>query len=144
MIALITAAALTLAADAVPEAARHTIAQANAAWLEAMKHQDAAAIAAVYGDEAIFVTPTGESLRGRAAIEAFERARFAQTGRVVDGRIEDDGLTTAGRLVYEWGHATLQIERPDDRATVTGRFLTVWSPDASGRWRIIRNLSLPE
>jgi len=26
---------------------------------------------------------------------------------------------------------------------VKGRYLTVWSQDASGRWRILRNLSLP-
>ena len=54
---------------AIPAAARKTISETNAAWLEAMKRQDAAAIAAIYGDEAVFITATGEPVRGRAAIE---------------------------------------------------------------------------
>jgi SnoaL-like protein len=39
----------------IPAAARLAIAETNAAWLEAMKRQDAAAIAAIYGDEAVFI-----------------------------------------------------------------------------------------
>jgi len=129
---------------AIPAAARRTIAETNAAWLQAMKRQDAAAIAAIYGDEAVFITATGETLRGRTAIEKFERERFGAAGRVVDGAIEDDGVAPAGELVYEWGHATLRVAAPDGNLrTVTGHFLTVWATDASGRWRIIRNLSLP-
>jgi len=130
------------AAD-VPADARRTITETNAAWLQAMKRQDAAAIAAIYGDDAVFVTPTGEALKGRAAMERFERERFAQTGRVIDGTIEDDGLARTGAYVYEWGHAALTVERRDGKTShVVGRFLTVWSADAHGRWHIIRNLSL--
>lgn len=129
---------------AIPADARRTIAETNAAWLQAMKRQDAVTIAAIYGDEAVFVTPDGQSLRGRAAIEAFERGRFQKSGRVLDGTIEDDGLASAGPYVFEWGHATLRVAQgAGGPATVTGRFLTVWSGDSRGRWRIIRNLSLP-
>jgi uncharacterized protein (TIGR02246 family) len=128
----------------VPQAAQRTIADANQAWLEAMKRQDAAGVAAPYADDAVFVTPTGETLHGRAAIEAFHRERFQKSARVIDGQIADDGMTLEGQLVYEWGHATLRVAGTDGKTTsATGRFLTVWSPDASGRWRIIRNLSLP-
>ena len=66
-----------------------------------MKRQDAVAIAAIYGDEAVFITATGDALRGRTAVEAFERERFQK----LDGMIEDDGLTRSGAFVYEWGHA---------------------------------------
>jgi uncharacterized protein (TIGR02246 family) len=137
-------ALLGIADSPIPAAARKAIAAANAAWLEAMKHQDATAIAAIYGDEAVFVTPGGEALRGRAAIEKFERDRFATAGRVLTGTIEDDGLAHTGPFVYEWGHAALRVLRNDGTSgTVTGRFLTVWAADRDGRWRIIRNLSLP-
>jgi ketosteroid isomerase-like protein len=139
----IVLAAAVMQDATIPAAARQAIAETNAAWLAAMKRQDAAAI---YGDEAVFVTATGETLRGRTAIEHFERERFTATGRVLDGTIEDDGLARSGRFVYEWGHATLRVERSDastSKRTVTGHFLTVWSVDSSGRWRIIRNLSLP-
>src|SRR5262249_36393008 len=131
-------------ADTIPAAARRTIAEANAAWLEAMKRQDASAIAAIYSDQAVFITPDGDTLRGRAAIENFERDRFLKTGRVLEGTIEDDGLTQTGPYVYEWGHATMRVARPDGTSRrVSGRFLTVWAADSRGRWRIIRNLSLP-
>jgi uncharacterized protein (TIGR02246 family) len=128
---------------AIPTAARKTIAATNAAWLEAMKRQDATTIAAIYGDEAVFITATGEAVHGRAAIEQLERERFGKTGRVVDGTIEDDGLARTGELVYEWGHVTLRFVATDGTSSVVnGRFLTVWAPDSKGRWRIIRNLSL--
>lgn len=130
--------------SAIPAAARKTITETNAAWLQAMKRQDAATIASIYGDEAVFVTPDGHALRGRTAIETFERGRFEQDGRVLDGTIEDDGLAATGPYVYEWGHATLRIAHGTAApTTVQGRFLTVWSADPHGHWRIIRNISLP-
>jgi|SRR5581483_3728570 len=142
---LLAALAAATGPSSIPDAAAKTIAATNAAWLEAMKRQDAAAIAAIYGDDAVFVTPTGDPLRGRAAIEAFERDRFARSGRVLDGSIEDDGVTQTGAYVYEWGHATLRVAgRGAASSSVTGRFLTVWAQDAAGRWRIIRNVSLPD
>src|SRR5262249_28961696 len=128
----------------VPRAARQTIAAANAAWLRAMKRQDAAAIAQPYADDAVFVAATGEAVRGRSAIEQFSRDRFTKIGRVVGGKIVQDGLTRVGTMIYEWGHADLQLSRDGGTTTSKGRYLTVWRPDASGRWRIIRNLSLPE
>ena len=144
-VALVALSLLTMSdADAIQASARRTIVETNAAWLQAMKRQDAVAIAEIYGDDAVFVTPTGEALRGHTAIANFERERFEKTGRVIDGTIEDDGLTQIGPYVYEWGHATLRVALPDGTSSpVSGRFLTVWATDARGRWRIFRNLSLP-
>jgi ketosteroid isomerase-like protein len=99
------------AAAAIPAAARKTIAETNAKWLEAMQRQDAAAIAAIYGDDAVFVRAGGDVVRGRGALERFERERFAQTGRVLEGTILDDGLTRAGELIYEWCHVTMRVRR---------------------------------
>lgn len=130
--------------DEVPPAVKQTIAKANNDWLTAMKAQDAAGVAAPYADDAVFVLPTGDSVQGRAAIERMSRERFARTGRVVDGTIGDDGLTRTGQYVYEWGHANLRVAAGEGRTVASGgHFLTVWAADANGRWRIIRNLSLP-
>jgi uncharacterized protein (TIGR02246 family) len=129
----------------VPLAARRTITAANTAWLRAMKRQDAAAIVEPYDEEAVFVTATGEAVRGRSAIERLMHDRFAKIGRVVGGTIVEDGLTRVGTMIYEWGHAELQLSHDGGKPAVSkGRYLTVWKADASGRWRIIRNLSLPE
>jgi ketosteroid isomerase-like protein len=57
---------LTVRVDAaIPAAAPKTIAETNAAWLEAMKCQDTAAIAAIYGDEAVLITLAGSLSRSR-------------------------------------------------------------------------------
>ncbi|MGE5362009.1 MAG: hypothetical protein ACM3NQ_23585, partial [Bacteroidales bacterium] len=57
-----------------------------------------------------------------------------------------DGATMQGRLIYEWGHARLELVRegaaPEESR---GRYLTVWQKNGkTGRWEIVRNLSLPE
>jgi uncharacterized protein (TIGR02246 family) len=137
------AAAARRSAPEVPVAARRTIAKANADWLEAMKRQDAPAIANVYGDDAIFVASDGRVATGRAAIEQLSRERFTTMGRVVDGTIADDGMTRAGELIYEWGHATLRVNKDGRASQAGGRFLTVWAADSAGSWHITRNLSLP-
>ncbi len=132
--------------DAVadPRAARQAIERANADWLDAMKREDADAIAAPYDDAGVFVTATGRSVVGPLAIAALMRERFAQEGRVVDGDIVQDGLTQVGSQIYEWGHVDLRLQRGAERPTqVKGRYLTVWNQDADGRWKILRNLSLP-
>jgi len=140
-------AAVPAAADsgAVPADARATIDSVNAAWLPQLQRKDAAGIAEPYADDGVLVTATGETFRGRAAVEQAMRASLAGIGAAhVGGRLVQDGITRVGDLIYEWGHAELEITRPGARpARVTGRYLTVWRQDATGRWRILRNLSLP-
>jgi uncharacterized protein (TIGR02246 family) len=129
---------------AIPADARAAIDRANGDWLPAMKRQDARAIAEVYADEGVFVLPNGDSVKGRAAIEQLMRDRFSRTGPVVDGTLQQDNLVAAGSMIYEWGHAEIGFGGRGNLppSHVTARYLTVWQRDASGRWRIIRNLSL--
>ena len=148
-------AASTLAAQAgsapaadstsVPARARAAIDSVNAAWLPALQRRDGAAIADAYADDGVLVAATGETDRGRAAIERVMREAAERVGTVLGGKLVQDGITRAGPLIYEWGHAELEIARPGGAAParVTGRYLTVWRQDGDGRWRIIRNLSLP-
>lgn len=128
----------------VRSAVRQTIERENADWVDAMKREDATAIAEPYDDAGVFVTATGESFVGRPAIASLMRQRFAKEGRLVDGEIVQDGLTQVGRQVYEWGHVDLRLQRRAETPTqVKGRYVTVWSQDVDGRWKIVRNLSLP-
>ena len=128
----------------IPATARRTIEKANADWLTAMQRGDAPATAEPYAADAVFVTSTGESVRGRPAIEKLMRDRFASGGHAVDGTIKQDGVTKVGTLIYEWGHASLKLAREGATPTeFSGKYLTVWAADSGGHWRIIRNLSLP-
>jgi uncharacterized protein (TIGR02246 family) len=130
---------------AVPESVRAMIDSVNAAWIPQLQRKDAAGIAAPYADDGMLVTPTGETFRGRAAVEEAMRTSLARLGTAqVSGRLVQDGITRVGTLIYEWGHAELEISRPGGQpAHSNGRYLTVWQQDSSGRWRILRNLSLP-
>jgi len=132
------------ATDAIPPAARTAIEAANKDWVPAMQRRDAAAIAAAYAEDAVFVAANGVVAKGRAAIEQLMRDRFESMGRVVGGSIVQDGLSSQGSLIYEWGHGTVDTERTGGVTRSTGRYLTVWQASADGRWRIVRNLSLPE
>jgi uncharacterized protein (TIGR02246 family) len=116
----------------------------NAAWLPALERRDGAAIAEAYADDGVLVAANGETTRGRAAIEQVMREAAERVGTVLRGSLVQDGITRAGPLIYEWGHAELEVARPNGGPTrVTGRYLTVWRQDSAGGWRIIRNLSLP-
>ncbi len=132
------------AAGAVPADARAAIERANNDWLPAMRRRDAKAIAEIYADDGVFVLPNGDSVKGRAAIERLMRDRFSRTDPVVGGELRQDDLVVAGSMIYEWGHAELDLAGGANQTPshVTARYLTVWQRDASGRWRIIRNLSL--
>jgi len=132
------------AAGAIPADARATIDRANNEWLPAMQRQDAKAIAEAYADEGVFVLPNGDSVKGRAAIEQLMRERFSRTGPVAGGTLTQDNLVAAGSMIYEWGRAEIEVGGRGNASVsrVTAHYLTVWQRDASGRWRIIRNLSL--
>lgn len=133
-------------AASAPRTAREIIARTNAAWVAAMKGRgDMTAAGEGFARDALFITPDGQVVRGRDAIVRFMKDRLASSGPAVSGGLVQDGLRREGSLVYEWGHVTLQFTRRDGKPVrMTGRYLTVWAPNAAGRWRITRNLSLPE
>lgn len=138
------AAPIQPGAEAIPRAAREAIESANKEWVPAMQRRDAAAIGAAYADDAVFVAANGVVANGRHAIEQLMRDRFEAMGRVVGGSIVQEGLRRQGSLIYEWGHGTVDMAHGGGVTRSTGRYLTVWQASAQGRWRIVRNLSLPE
>src|SRR5947207_5551674 len=143
---LLSGLTLSMRQDAsIPAAARATTAAANADWIPALKKHDADTVAAPYGEDGVFVTATGDVFKGRAAVAQLMRTRFARMGTIVSGSIVQDGLTRQGGLIYEWGHADLELTTNGGTAQHSrGRYLTVWHQGTGGAWQIVRNLSLPE
>lgn len=91
----------------------------------------------------MFVGADGRTFTGAAGVEALMRERF-KAAHVRGGTITQDGVRMEGALVYEWGHAAIDVESSRGTASSRGRYVTVWKRAADGRWRIWRNLSLPE
>ena len=134
-----TRAVATTSDGALHEAVEH----ANADWAEAMKRGDAAAIAAPYTDDAVFVLADGKTVQGRAAIEAMYRDGFQRGGNASATRIASKQLVRDGDFAYESGDADVTVLRQGKAVTRGGRYLTVWQAQADGAWKIVRNLVLP-
>ena len=147
----IAAATLLLraAADAVavpsgdPKLDR-AVEKANSDYVEAMKTGDAAAIAAPYTDDALFVGIDGACTRGRAEIEKMYRARFERSGLAKSTRIDSRRLVVDGNLAYESGSGEIGRLREGKLSTDSARFLTVWQRQRDGEWKILRNIVLPD
>lgn len=138
-------ARIQLDTAAILASARPDIDAANAAWLPGLQHHDAAAIAGPYADSGLFIAGDGTVTRGRDAVARMYAARFPRLRPIRAGGIVQDGLTVLGPTrIAEWGHGWLEME-PERQggppARSGGSYLTVWSREADGHWRIVRNLA---
>jgi uncharacterized protein (TIGR02246 family) len=136
----VSVAAATPDCAALTASAWPFIQHANDDWVRAMKARDAAAIAAAYAEDGVFVLADGREVKGRAAVQAM----YAQTTPAVAASIEGGGVLTEGTacsdqgLVYEWGEARLRIKGADQERG--GSYLTVWK-QVGREWKIVRNLA---
>jgi len=128
---------------ALIEQARATIAKGNSDWLPAMQKHDAKTIAEIYDEHALFITPTGETIVGREAIQRMYEERFKRPGIYLSGGVQQDGMAVEGQSIVEWGHAYYDRQEADGKTTKGGGgYVTIWRRGADGVWRIIRNTVL--
>lgn len=135
---LLLLAASPLFARAVDPKLKRAVRKANADWAAAVKTGDAAAIAAPYAEDALFVLADGTCIRGRAEIEKLYRVGFERRGVAAAAKIDSKTLIVDGDLAYESGYG--EVRRAKDGSTAGGRYLTIWQRTADGDWKIIRNL----
>lgn len=140
MLLLVATAAYAEDSGHALDTAVHT---ANAEWAQAMKTGDAAAIAAPYTDDAVFVLADGKVVHGRAAIETMYRDGFRKGALATATTIATKHLVRDGEFAYESGAADVTVVRQGRTVTQGGRYLTVWQAQADGAWKIVRNIVLP-
>jgi len=114
---------------------RAAIEAGNIKFGEAVRKGDAAAIAALYSEDATVLPPDSAMIKGRQAIQASWN-RSLQMG------IKDAVLTTvevsgAGDYAYEIGKVLLTIQ-PAGQAALqqTAKYVVVWKKAASGSWQL--------
>ena len=116
-----------------PEGVAREVAANSDTFRTALERGDSAAAASVYHEAAVLVSPTGEVLSGRAAIE-----RFWQAGIGIGlGSIEFEPADWLGLgvLGYECGRFVLHLPPAADRPAVEpGRYLIV-HVQSRGSWR---------
>jgi len=124
---------------------RKAIEMGNAKFGEAVRQADAAAIAALYTDDATLLPPNSEMIKGKPGIEAFWKGGL-------DMGIKDAVLTAVevfamGDLAYEIGKYDLKIQ-PAGQAVLadSGKYIVIWKKQADGSWKLhvdIWNTNLP-
>ena len=144
MFASIALAAVIAQADceALKAQARPAIEHANGDFVRALKAGDAAAIAAAYADDGLFMLPDGRVLVGRAAVRDLYAQAAKTASAIRSGAIETEGLACGGPdRLYEWGRGWTKVEGPEGQETERGgAYLTVWKR-IGAEWKIVRNLA---
>ena len=122
---------------------RKSIEEVNAKYSEAIKEGNLAGAVAGYTDDATMISPDGEPIKGKQAIEQYYRTLF-QMGmkEVVLTTIEVEG---SGGTVYEIGETRVRIQ-PEGQEAIqdSSKYLVIWKRQADGTWKVhadIWNLS---
>src|SRR5215469_6699253 len=113
-----------------------TIQQLNDAWSAAFNKGDAAAVAAMYTEDA-YVLPAGADIvKGRAAIEAFWKQTVQQLG---DVKITTTDVLPLGRAwAREIGSVNLKTKSQPPREEV-GKYVVLWHK--TGReWKLATDI----
>lgn len=122
-----------------PAAARAQIEQVRDTWGAAADRDDAAAVAALYAQDAIFVGTETREVRGRSAIQETWAEQFPISNVT---RIDSKDLTVSGDVAYDYGEFTQQVTPPNAPAqTINGHYLVILRRQGDGSWKIVRHVS---
>ena len=126
-------ACVTLTAGAADVGAKNL----DAAWTKAMLAGDAAAVAALYAEDAVLVMPGAPALKGQKAILE-SLTGFLAANKVSDVKLTDTHYRTSGKLAVGWGHYSMVITPKAGGAPMTdvGTFCEVTS-EKDGVWKYI-------
>lgn len=128
-------------ATATPEAAREAIQQLRQQWINGAERDDAAAVAALYTDDAIVTSPDGQAVRGRQDIQRLWETQFPMASNL---RVEASKIEAGSDVVGEYGTFSQQINPPDGTAqNVNGEYVVVAKRQNDGSWRIAIHMSFP-
>jgi uncharacterized protein (TIGR02246 family) len=128
----------SLCFGAVPVLAQDkaTIERLNDTWTAAFNKGDAAAVAAMYTEDAYVLPPGGEIVKGRAAIEAFWRQAAQQFG---DAKLTTvDLLTLGGEAAREIGTVTLRTKSQPPQQIV-GKYAVLWRKSGAD-WKLATDI----
>lgn len=124
---------------------RQEIEAANTKFIEALKRSDAAAIAAMYADNAVVMPPNSEMVRGRQAIQQLWQG-FLGMG-IKDAVLQTVEVRGGRNQVYEIGAYTMTLQsQGQNEIKDSGKYLVVWRRQQDGPWMLhvdIWNSSLP-
>jgi uncharacterized protein (TIGR02246 family) len=132
--AVLVACAKTTAPDTTADKA--AIRAVSIAWKKAYNAGDAAAVVALYAEDAVLSAPGEPAVRGEASISEYfvkKVAEFSMAGlTVTDAPMGDVGAS--GDLAYQW--ETYKVTDKSGAVVDAGKLLTLFQRK-SGKWMII-------
>jgi ketosteroid isomerase-like protein len=112
-----------------------TIRDTDARFAEAFNRGDLAAVVALHSTGALLLAPDSPAETGRQAVEeSFKEMLEAGWKNIEFGSIQID---SGGDVGYHVG--TFAVDAPTEGGSdqrITGKFLDIYKPDASGAWKI--------
>jgi len=132
----VVAGCLILGAAPAVAQDKATIEKLNDAWTAAFNKGDAAAVAAMYTEDAYVLPPGAEMVKGRTGIEAFWRQAAQQMG---DAKLTTLDVLPLGRSVArEIGTVTLKTKSQPPQEIV-GKYAVVWRK-VGGKWKLATDI----
>ncbi len=127
-------AALVTAGNAAAEDGMKTV---DSAWTKAMLAGDAAAVAALYADDAVLVLPGSGAIKGKKAI-ADAYAGWLKDVKVTEAVLTDSHYQSAGKVSTGWGawKMTTVPKAGGTPTTETGTFCAV-AAEKDGVWKYV-------
>lgn len=126
-----------MAAPAVAQSAKASIEAASVAFEEAYNSGDAAALAALYTEDAMLLPPDVVRMDGRQAVQNFLQGAM-DSGPLEDLRLETLEVEDSGDLASEVGKFT--VLGRDGAPAGTGKYIVVWKKGSDGTWRLHRHI----
>ena len=134
-IAILVACLMLLVGPAAAQS-KATIQKFDDKWAEAFNKGDAAALAAMYTEDAYALPPGTEMMKGRSAIEAFWRQQMQQIGDVKCTALDLKPLgRSAAREIGTCSFKT-KAQPPQDGAL---KYAVVWEK-AGSQWRLLQDI----
>jgi uncharacterized protein (TIGR02246 family) len=133
--AIVAATFLCLSIPAVAQD-KATIQSLNDKFAQAFNAGDAAAVAALYTEEAVILPPGGEMMKGRTAIQAFWKGATEQLG---NGKLTTVDVKPLGNeAAREIGTFTFQTKGAQSQE-ITGKYVVVWEKVGSD-WKLATDI----
>jgi uncharacterized protein (TIGR02246 family) len=134
-IAILVACLMLLAGPAAAQS-KATIQKFDDKWAEAFNKSDAAALAAMYTEDAYALPPGAEMVKGRSAIEAFWRQQMQQIGDVKCTALDVKPLgRNAAREIGTCSFKT-KAQPPHDGLL---KYAVVWEKEGN-QWRLLQDI----
>ena len=131
----------TVAAEEV----RQAVESGNAKWMAAFNQGDAAAVAALYTDNAILMPPNSGMVEGRQGVQDFWQGAI-QSG-LKGAALTTVSVQVSGETAYEIGKFSLSVYAEDkEPQAISGKYVVVWKKASDGMWKLhvdIWNSSMP-